>query len=205
MKVIDITKTISHDTPTFPGDIPPIITEHKSSSVNGDGVFVSDIHLTTHSGTHIDAPAHIKLGGLGMSSFPVGFIEGNARVVDIAWLKKFETITNQPKEIANLGRDLRMLIFASNSKSKVFPRLQPWLVDYLKHSGVGIIATDLLSIDRIDDKFLYNHKLILGKNIWVAENLDLSNIEHGYYRYIFAPLKTAANDGAPARALLIKD
>ena len=205
MKIIDITKTISHDTPTFPGDPHPTITRHKSDSVTKDGVFMSDLHLTTHSGTHIDAPAHVKLDATGMSSFPVEFIEGNARVMDIAWLKKFEPIANRPKKIESIGHDSRMLIFASKSKSEVFPRLQPWLADYIKHSGVTIIATDLLSIDQITDKHLYNHRLILGKDIWVAENLDLSNIECGFYRYIFAPMKTSAKDGAPARALLMKD
>lgn len=205
MKIIDITKTISHDTPTFPGDPRPTITRHKSDSMTKNGVFMSDLHLTTHSGTHIDAPAHVQSSGTGMSSFPVEFIEGNARVMDITWLKKFETIPNRPKKIESLGRDSRMLVFASKSKSEVFPRLQPWLADYIKHSGVAIIATDLVSIDPIADKQLYNHRLILGKDIWVAENLDLSNIECGSYRYIFAPMKTSAKDGAPARALLIKD
>ena len=205
MKIIDITKTISHDTPTFPGDPNPTVTRHKSDSMTKYDVFMSDLHLTTHSGTHIDAPAHVKLGATGMSSFPVEFIEGNARVMDIAWLKKFEPVANRPRKIESIGRDSRMLIFASKSKSEVFPRLQPWLADYIKHSGVAIIATDLLSIDQIADKHLYNHRLILGKDIWVAENLDLSNIECGFYRYIFAPMKTSAKDGAPARALLMKD
>ena len=83
--------------------------------------------------------------------------------------------------------------------------MNPRLIDYLKQSGVEIIATDLLSIDAVNDKSLHNHRLILGSNIWIAENLDLSDVENGFYRYIIAPMKTSAIDGAPARAILIKD
>ena len=205
MKIIDITVPISENTPVFPGDPHPIITSHKSHLLYENGVVVSELKLTTHSGTHIDAPAHVEPNGLCMDSFPVELVEGRACVVDMSWITHFESVASLPKEIRMQDCNLKMLIFASNSNFSVFPNMKPRLIDYLKQSGVEIIATDLLSIDAVNDKSLHNHRLILGSNIWIAENLDLSDVENGFYRYIIAPMKTSAIDGAPARAILIKD
>ena len=115
MKIIDITVPISENTPVFPGDPHPIITSHKSHLFYENGVVVSELKLTTHSGTHIDAPAHVEPNGLCMDSFPVELVEGRACVVDMSWITHFESVASLPKEIRIQDCNLKMLIFGRAS------------------------------------------------------------------------------------------
>lgn len=44
--------------------------------------------------------------------------------------------------------------------------------------------------------------LLLKAGIWIIEGLNLSRVRPGTYDMLCLPLKIAAGDGAPARALL---
>ncbi len=44
--------------------------------------------------------------------------------------------------------------------------------------------------------------MLLEKGVVILEGLDLSRVEGGMYELICLPLKTAAEDGAPVRAVL---
>jgi len=55
MKIYDITLPISPDMAVWPGD-PSVKIEQLSSIENGDEANVSQIRMSVHTGTHIDAP-----------------------------------------------------------------------------------------------------------------------------------------------------
>ena len=44
---------------------------------------VSRISLTTHTGTHVDAPAHFLVEGATVDRLPLGILMGKARVVEV--------------------------------------------------------------------------------------------------------------------------
>ena len=54
MKVIDLTLTISEKIPTFPGAPQPNFINWES--IEKDGYNLELLFLSTHTGTHIDAP-----------------------------------------------------------------------------------------------------------------------------------------------------
>ena len=61
MKVIDLTLTISEDIPTFPDSPQPNFINWES--IEKDGYNLELLFLSTHTGTHIDAPYHFVKKG----------------------------------------------------------------------------------------------------------------------------------------------
>ena len=57
MKVIDLTHTIRENMPVYPGTEPPKLSP--TSSYESDGFKETLLQMYTHTGTHMDPPAHI--------------------------------------------------------------------------------------------------------------------------------------------------
>ena len=60
MKVIDLTHTIRESMPVYPGTEPPKLSP--TSSYESDGFKETLLQMYTHTGTHMDPPAHIFSG-----------------------------------------------------------------------------------------------------------------------------------------------
>ena len=63
MKIYDISVPLSGDIPVYPGD-PPVIIEPALLIDKGDSSNVFRLFLSTHAGTHIDAPRHMLSHGV---------------------------------------------------------------------------------------------------------------------------------------------
>ena len=74
MKIIDLTLTVSDEIPTFPGSPQPSFIPWEN--VKEDGYNLELLFLSTHTGTHMDAPYH--------------FLEKGAKIHEIS-LKKLVT------------------------------------------------------------------------------------------------------------------
>ena len=61
MKVIDLTHTIRPDMPVYPGTEPPQFLP--ANSYEKDGFKETKLCMFTHTGTHMDPPAHLYAGG----------------------------------------------------------------------------------------------------------------------------------------------
>ena len=61
MKVIDLTLTISEQIPTFPGSPQPNFINWET--LEKDGYNLELLFLSSHTGTHIDAPYHFLKDG----------------------------------------------------------------------------------------------------------------------------------------------
>ena len=183
----------------FPGDPPVKLTTYRSQIENGQkGPVISEIVLTTHTGTHIDAPSHLFDGADTISSFPLKLMTGKAIVQDAnADLKNV---------IKNLRQsEARLLIFKKMPAIIEFPDLSPQDFVSIENCEINIVGTDYISVDKVASKSLPNHRGFLKSGIWILENLCLDNVENGDYKYIMLPLKTSAGDGAPVRAILIQE
>ena len=85
MKVIDLTHTIQEEMPVFPGTEPPALMQ--AASCEEDGFREILLKLTTHTGTHMDSPAHIFPDGITLDQFPADQFMGRALVIDCRDLK----------------------------------------------------------------------------------------------------------------------
>ena len=61
MRVVDLSHPVKTGMQVFPGD--PSVSCQVATTVEQDGFEVTELHLGTHSGTHMDAPSHIVAGG----------------------------------------------------------------------------------------------------------------------------------------------
>src|SRR5512137_1821783 len=81
MELIDLSVPIDEGAPCFPGDPPPRLLPH--ATVASDGCNVTRIEISSHQGTHIDAPRHVLDGGLPIDRIPLSTFHGPASLVDL--------------------------------------------------------------------------------------------------------------------------
>ena len=80
MTVIDLTHTIREDMPVYPGMETPRL--ETVSTYETDYFKESRMTLYTHTGTHMDPPAHLYPGKKTLDQFPADQFIGKALVID---------------------------------------------------------------------------------------------------------------------------
>ena len=75
-----------------------------------------------------------------------------------------------------------------------------WLVE----RGIRLVGVDYLSVAPYSDP-LPTHKILLQAGVIILEGLDLSAVPRGFYELYCLPLKLLGAEGAPARAILIRN
>lgn len=202
---IDISLPLGPGTPVFPGD-PPIELDTDVAPVEAP-YRLSRLVLGTHSGTHLDAPAHFIRGGAPMSAI------GPERLNGPAWVVKLtEAIAIEPEALAAAWPDApveRVLLSTPNSArwgtpeaGGVYQALSPAAAAWLVERGVMLVGIDALSIEADTDGTFPVHMALLGAGVVILEGIDLRGVEPGLYELVCLPLRLEAPDGAPARALL---
>lgn len=207
-RLYDVTVPISPRTPIYEGD-PGVKVESWSALAKGDSANVSYLHFGAHTGTHVDAPAHFIEGAQKVADLSLDVLIGPARVV---------RVPDDRPEIGvdflhsiDLNRVERVIFHTRNSGfwsedgfRKDFTHLLPEAAEKLVQSGVKLVGTDYLSIEKFHSGHHRTHLALLSHNVVIVEGLDLSGVPAGDYEIICLPLKIAdgAGDGAPARVVL---
>jgi len=203
MKIYDISIPLSTATLVFPGD-PPVILEPFLDIRKGDDANVSRLSLSTHSGTHIDAPRHMDNRAVTVDHLSLPLLIGRALVVEMAGTK---LIGRKELERHPIKGEDRLLLKTENSMlwnlpefSGNYASLAEDGADYLAGIGVGLVGIDYLSIETPDSSSV--HKKLMQHGIVILEGLNLSEVPAGIYELICLPLRVKDGDGAPARAIL---
>lgn len=68
MRIFDLTHTISEQMPVYPGTEPPVLSP--ANSYERDGFKETRLCMFSHTGTHIDPPAHLFAGKKNVGCFP---------------------------------------------------------------------------------------------------------------------------------------
>ena len=76
--------------------------------------------------------------------------------------------------------------------------------EYLVKRGIQLIGVDALSVASFEE-LVPTHEILLKSKVVIIEGLNLAEIHPGNYILCCLPLKIAHSDGAPARAVLIKN
>ena len=69
MRFVDLSHQISNEMSTYPSD--PDISIVREKEINSDRTLLHRFTMGTHTGTHLDAPAHIISGGKLLDDFPL--------------------------------------------------------------------------------------------------------------------------------------
>jgi arylformamidase len=190
----------------WPGDPPPLMDRLLDMDA-GDVCNARFLHMSAHSGTHMDAPLHFIRDGTSIDQMPVEATVGRARVIEI---RDPEVIAKNELEGCNIQPGERLLFKTSNSANcwkcryflKRFVHVNAEGARYLVERAVKTIGVDYLSVGGYESDGVETHQILLGAGVWIIEGLDLSAVGPGSYELLCLPLKVAGGDGAPARAFL---
>jgi arylformamidase len=204
--IIDISRPIGPDTPVWPGD-PPVVVEPVARVGAGDPADVSRLVLGTHTGTHVDPPAHFLPGGVTVDALPLDVLVGPAVVADLTAGGPIDAAALEslalPSGTSRLLLKTREGSAAGATAGDVTPDGARWLVE----RGVRLVGADTLSIEPagagVPEDAYPVHRILLGAGVVIVEGLDLSGAPAGSYELVCLPLRIAGGDGAPARAVLI--
>jgi arylformamidase len=203
---IDVTAPLHVGTPHWP-DQPDVKLERMVSMNDGAVCNVSMLHMSVHTGTHMDAPLHFVANGIGMDQMPLEATIGPCRVVEI---KDKESIKVKHLKPLKLRQGERLLIKTINSKrcwndSKFvedFVYISQDAAAYMVEHGIMTVGVDYLSVGGFFKDGIETHHHLLRACVWIIEGLNLSKVKPGKYDLLCLPLKTLNCDGAPARVLL---
>ena len=208
MEIIDISVPIRPGMVVYEGD-PPVWLERVADVAHGDLATVSRIDMGVHSGTHVDAPAHLLDGAPGADALPLDALVGDAVVVDAEGLDgDLDAAAIASLEIPPGAA--RVLLRTRNGRLWERDRFEPSYVGLtgdgaqaLVDAGVRLVGIDYMSIATAADP-LPAHLVLLRARVVILEGLDLRGVAPGPYRLACLPLRIVGADGAPARAVLIR-
>jgi len=201
-KLFDITLTLKEYITVYPGD--PSFNIKYLATMNKDGYELTGLNLCSHTGTHIDAPAHFIRDGAMVDELSLDILIGKVLVSDFT---NIDFIDLKCLKSIDLDKYKRILFKTSNSKileknifSENYTYIAPEAAQYLVEKGIRLIGFDYYTIDK------YNsdnpcHKILLGNNIVIVEGINLNGIKAGEYELIALPLKIKT-EGSPARVIL---
>lgn len=213
MKVIDLTHVISEDMPVYPGTETPKL--NTANTYEADGFKETLMIMYSHTGTHMDPPAHLYADGATLDAMPITSFVGKGFVVDCTDLKAGDYITMDKvnKNKAKIDEAEFILFYTGWSKYwgteeyyGRFPVADKEVVSYLaahKKKGMGV---DAISIDPMTEETLPSHQIVLSSNMVIIENLtNLDQVGPEIVTVCLLPLKWKNADGSPIRAIALLD
>lgn len=211
MKVTDLTHIIYSEMPVYPGTEQPIL--QRANTLEKDGFQEAKITMYSHTGTHIDAPAHMLQDGLYLDDFKINQFIGKAMILDFSNSKSLWIDLDKLRPYEEKIKKVDFIIiktgwskyWGDNKYYGNFPSLSEeaalWLSEF-ELKGIGI---DAISIDHMNTDTFPVHKIFLSKNILIIENLtNLESLDNKHFILSIMPLKNKDADGSPVRAFSIE-
>ena len=188
-KIIDITQEL-FTSKVHTGNIKPSF--EKVKTITNDAYNLTNIHLCTHNGTHVDAPSHFIKNGRSIDKMSLNLFYGNCIVVE------FDKIISDKLFIKYISKKAERILFKGNCELEVDT------ANLITNTDIKLIGVEGQTIG--DKKISREiHNILLSKNIVILEGLDLTHVKADKYLLSAFPLKLGSLEGAPVRAVLIKN
>ncbi len=207
MKTIDLTQTIRENMPVYPGTEKPLLKN--ATTIAKDGFAEKLITMYSHTGTHMDGPAHMIGGGKTLDDYPASFFTGRGIVITVESGKGLISRDRIERGMAGKGK-IDFILFHTGWSGKWeedsyfydFPVLEEEAAAHIASLPLKGIGVDCISIDPTGSVAMTNHKHILGSGKVIIENLcHLEELREGDFFFACLPLKIQDADGSPVRAV----
>jgi kynurenine formamidase len=208
----------------WPGEAAP--SAEVVETVKQDGNYARRVHLSEHSGTHVDAPNHFVEGGQAVTDLPLQTLISPAVVIDAsvdingngdavlelatvkAWEEKHGVIPAGCVVLLRTGwEDLydQPQRYGAGPDGLHFPGFGVEAASYLVECGVVGIGIDTLGIDAgVDSDFPVHRHVTLPKQVWHIENLtNLKSLPATGALVFIGVLPLVDGSGSPARILAL--
>ena len=211
MKILDLTLTISNKIPTFPGSPHPHFIPWENIKDNGYNLEL--LFLSSHTGTHMDAPHHFLEKGAKIHEINLKKLVSEAVLVK-SKKKSGESITKidiqkfekNHGKIASFSSVIFYTGWQRNLQKKYYftknPGLSVSAAKYLASKKINLVGIDSPSIDLGKDSKFSVHQIFAKKGILIVENLaNLEKIKSSKFHLVVLPLKLKNATGSPVRAI----
>ena len=211
MKIVDLTLTVSDKIPTFPGSPQPSFIPWEN--VKEDGYNLELLFLSTHTGTHMDAPYHFLEKGAKIHEISLKKLVSEAILIK-SKKKDGESITKTDIQkfeknhgkIASFSSVIFYTGWQRNLQKKYYftknPGLSVSAAKYLATKKINLVGIDSPSIDLGKDSKFSVHQIFAKKGMLIVENLaNLEKIKSPKFHLVVLPLKLKNATGSPVRAI----
>jgi arylformamidase len=203
---VDVSVTIRSEMPNWPGN-PPVWVREVEPFEEEDPARVSVLSMSSHTGTHVDAPAHYLEHGATIDEMPPEVGMGPAEVVHV---EDAAIVEPEHFDDVDLAATDRLLIRTRNSPAlweqdefvDTFAHLSTEAAEHLAEAEIGLVGIDYLSVAGYQRNEVPVHRALLDAGTWILEGLNLAGVPPGSVELACLPLTVEGGDGAPARALV---
>lgn len=198
--------------PVFPGT--PEAGVRLLAGIADQGFVERELRLTTHTGTHVDAPAHLLEKGSTLDTMDLTRFVGRGCVVDVRGAPggevRVEALAGRRDDIVRsdfvLLRTGRAEFWDAGTYFETGPALSTGAVDWLRELDVSGVGLDAASPDPVDSTQFPAHRALLESGMVVIENLtNLEALPPTSFLFLCLPLPIRDGDGSPVRAVAVID
>ena len=162
-EIIDVSLPLDAQLAVWPGDtaFDYELTWKKSA---GATVNVGAVRLSTHCGTHIDAPFHFDEQGKRVDQLDLATFVGMAFVIHVPNRRNISR-----NDLSRDWQGATRLLLRTDAwdNPHVFPKeipvIDPDVPDWLGSRGIVLLGLDLPSVDELDSQDLLNHHALCAK------------------------------------------
>ncbi|MFQ5940286.1 MAG: cyclase family protein [Nitrososphaerales archaeon] len=212
MKVIDLTQTIHYNMQTFESYPKPLTIPWAKKDIHGYEAEL--IFMSTHTGTHMDAPYHFIQKGRRINEIPIETFVTDAFLLRLnkrakEYIRKDTILSFERK--ARIGEG-NAVIFSTgweeHAKRSDYltgnPGLSKDAAEYLAAKKVSIVGIDSANIDHPYADDFVGHNVLLSRGVIIVENLcNLKKIKQRRFKLVVLPLKIEGATGSPVRAIAL--
>ena len=211
MKILDLTLTISDKIPVFPGSPHPHFIPWEK--IKDDSYNLELLFLSTHTGTHIDAPHHFLEKGAKIHEISLEKLVSEAVLIkskknggDSITKTDIQKFEKKHGKIDGFSSVIFYTGWQRNLQKKYYftknPGLSVSAAKYLASKKIGLVGIDSPSIDLGTDSKFSVHQIFAKKGILIVENLaSLEKIKSSKFHLVVLPLKLKGATGSPVRAV----
>ena len=211
MKVVDLTLTVSSKIPTFPGSPQPNFIPWEN--IKEDGYNLELLFLSSHTGTHMDAPHHFLQKGVKIHEISLEKLVSEAALIkskknggEIITKTDIQKFEKKHGKIEGFSSVIFQTGWQRNLQKKYYftknPGLSVSAAKYLASKKISLVGIDSPSIDVGTDHKFSVHQIFAKKGMLIVENLaNLDKIKSSKFHLVVLPLKLKNATGSPVRAI----
>jgi len=211
-RLIDLSHPLEHGQANFPFDPKLSVVTH--NTIASIGYNITQISMSTHQGTHLDAPRHFYDEGAAVDEVPLERFFGEATLVDLApggALEPRQPITRAmlvahaeafrpgAKVVYRTGWDRQ---FGRPEYFTDFPSLTLDAAQWIASRRIGLLGMDTPT-PGTEWKEIHLALLRPGTEIVLVEGLARLDLLPARFTLAAFPLRIAGRDGSPVRAVAV--
>jgi arylformamidase len=208
-QLVDLSLPLTHEMPRFPGSPPVSVVDDQRFEETG--CRTSLLVVGSHTGTHLDAPAHFVEAGETVDAMPLERCIGEALVLDLSRKPPGAEITVEDLTAAagddEIGEGARLLVrtdwdrqFGAPGYYADYSPIAAETASWLAQQRVWMLGLDLPTVH--PTAYAPIHRTLLEAGIVIVESLaNLATLTSKRVFFSGLPLRLAGRDGSPIRAV----